>query len=55
MYTQAKKKQVIKLRASGLSFEKITKELGISRSIVSSICKRQAKEMNINARNIAFY
>ena len=55
MSTQVKKEQVINLRESGLSFGEIAKELGISHSIVSSICKRQAKEMNINARNIAFY
>lgn len=43
MSQQAKKEQVIKLRESGLSFGEISKQLGISRSTVSSICQR-AKE-----------
>lgn len=40
MSQQAKKEQVIKLRESGLSFGEISKQLGISRSTVSSICQR---------------
>lgn len=43
MSKQAKKEQVIKLRDVGLSFGEIARELGISRSTVSSICQR-AKE-----------
>ena len=43
MSTQAKKEQVINLRESGLSFGEIAKELGISRSTVSSICKRASE------------
>lgn len=40
MSQQAKKEQVIKLRESGLSFGDISKQLGISRSTISSICLR---------------
>lgn len=40
MSTQAKKEQVLKLRELGLSFGEIAKELCVSRSTVSSICKR---------------
>ena len=43
MSTQAKKEQVINLRESGLSFGEIAKELGVSRSTVSSICKRASE------------
>lgn len=44
MSQQAKKEQVIKLREAGLSFGDISKQLGISRSTISSICQRASEQ-----------
>lgn len=55
MSTQAKKEQVINLRDSGLSFGEIAKELGVSRSTVSSICKRASEKHEYRCKNVAFY
>ena len=51
MSQQAKKEQVIKLRDKGLSFGEIAKELGISRSTVSSICQRKKEKQQQGCKN----
>ncbi len=51
MSQQAKKEQVIELREAGLSFGEIAKQLGISRSSVSSICQRAKEKQQHSCKN----